>query len=399
MGRRVGRRLVSDPGLATRLLRPRSVALVGASGDPEKPAGRILGYLRRHGYAGPVWPINPRHRTILGEPALATLAELPGPVDHAYILVAAEAVPALVAECGECGIRCVSVLAGGFAEAGAVALQDRLLARAREHRVRLLGPNSMGVINVSDRVALSVNAALEVPELKPGWLGVLSHSGGMLGTLLSRGQARGIGFSKLVSVGNEADLGIAEIGEMLVDDPATRAILLFLETIRRADRFEAMTRRAAAAGKPVIAYMLGRSEAGRELAAAHTGALAGPDRSADAFLRDCGVLRVDMLETLFELPALVVASQTPPPAAPRTVAVMTTTGGGGALVVDRLALAGLEVVPPPEAVIARLADEGIAVGPGRLTDLTLRGAGPEVVGPVLDALLASPHCQAVTSIS
>lgn len=391
---------MTERPLATALLRPRSVALVGASGDPEKPAGRVLGYLRRHGYTAPVWPINPRRRKILGEPALATLADLPEAVDHAYILVAAEAVAAAVAQCGRRGIGCASILAGGFAEGGAAgaALQDRLLATARDHGVRLLGPNSMGVINVSDRVALSVSAVLDAPHLLPGGLGLLSHSGGMLGTLLSRGQARGIGFSKLVSVGNEADLGIAEIGELLVDDPATHAILMFLETIRAPARLEAMARRAADRGKPVVAYMPGRSEAGRELAAAHTGALVGADRSADAFLRDCGILRVDMLETLLELPALV-ANRAPSEAPPKTVAVMTTTGGGGAVVVDRLALAGLEVVPPPAAMIARLAARGIDIPPGRLTDLTLAGARPEVIGPILEALLASPHCQAVVVVA
>ncbi len=375
------------------------MALVGVSADPDKPSARVLRYLRRHGFTGQVWPINPRHREILGEPALASVAALSEPVDHAYILVSTGAVPDVVAECGRRGIRCATILAGGFADGGSAgaALQDRLLATARDHGIRLLGPNSMGVINLSDGVALSANAALDAPDLLPGNLALLSHSGAMLGTMLSRGQARGIGFSKLVSVGNEADLSIGEIGELLVDDPATHAILLFLETIRQPARFETMARRAAAAGKPVIAYMVGRSQAGGDLAAAHTGALVGPDRSADAFLRDCGVLRVDLLETLFEIPALV-AGRPPPEARSPTVAAMTTTGGGGAMVVDRLALAGIEVVAPPRRVIDGLAKQGIEIGSGRLTDLTLGGARPEVIGAVLDALIASPHCQAVVVV-
>ena len=390
---------MTAPSLAQALLRPRSVALVGASADPGKTTARAQRYLRKHGYGGRIRPINPRHSEILGEPAFPSLAALPEPVDHAFIMVSAEAVPEVVAECGERGVPCATILADGFAEGGAagIALQEKVLATAHAQGVRLLGPNSMGVINIPERIALTVNAALDTPTLLSGPLGVLSHSGSLLGTLLSRGQARGLGFSKLVSVGNEADLGIGEIGEILIDDPATKAILLFLETIRQPARLEAMARRAADVGKPVIAYMLGRSEAGRDLAASHTGALVGTDEAADAFLRDCGILRIDMLETLYELPTLVM-NRRPPGPRPRTAAVMTTTGGGGAMVVDRLALGGVEVVPPPGEVIEGLLERGIRIGPGRLTDITLAGTQPDTVGAVLEALLASPHCQAVVAV-
>ncbi len=391
---------MSAPPLAAPLLAPRSVALIGASADPGKTTARVQRYLRKHGFTGALWPINPKHREIFGEPALPSISAVPEPVDHAFILVAAEAVPGVVAECGEMGVRCATILADGFAEEGAEgsALQARVLEAARAHGVRLLGPNSMGLINLTDGVALSVNAALDAPAFVPGNLGVLSHSGNLLGTLLSRGHARGIGFSKLVSVGNEADLDIAELGEMLIDDDATHAILLFLETIRAPRRTEAMARRAAAAGKPVIAYMLGRSDAGRELSASHTGALVGSDEAAGAFLSDCGIIRVDMLEALFEAPPLVIGRRAPE-ARPRAVAVMTTTGGAGAMVVDRLALAGVEVAPPPADVIEALAGRGIRIGPGRLVDMTLLGARPEIVGAVLEALLASPHCDLVVVVA
>ena len=390
---------MTAPTLAQALLSPRSVALIGASADPGKLTARAQRYLRQHGYTGRVRPINPRHGEILGEPAFPSLAALPEPVDHAFIMVSADAVPDVVAECGELGVPCATILADGFAEGGAegIALQDKVLAAAQTCGVRLLGPNSMGIINIHERIALTVNAALDAPTLLPGPLGVLSHSGSLLGTLLSRGQARGFGFSKLVSVGNEADLCIGELGEILIDDAATKVILLFLETIRQPARLEAMARRAAEVGKPVIAYMLGRSEAGRELAASHTGALVGTDEANDAFLRDCGILRVDMLETLYELPTLVM-DRRPPGPRPRTVAVMTTTGGGGAMVVDRLALGGLDVVPPPAGVIEGLNERGIRIGPGRLTDITLAGTRPEIVGAVLESLLASPHCQAVVAV-
>ncbi|MEE8247469.1 MAG: CoA-binding protein, partial [Alphaproteobacteria bacterium] len=366
---------MSDPALAAALLAPRAVALVGASADPQKLTARPQRYLEKHGFEGRVLPVNPRHRRIFGVPAFAALEDLPGPVDHAFLMVAASQVPKAVAACGQRGILCATILADGFAEAGprGAALERQVLAAARAHGVRLLGPNSMGIINVTDRVALSVNAALEAPALIPGPLSVVSHSGSLIGTLLSRSQARGLGFSKLVSVGAEVDLGVGEICDLLIDDPATGAILLFLETIRRPERIEAMARRAAAAGKPVIAYLLGRSEVGRELAASHTGALVGAHEAADAFLRECGILRVDMLESLIEMAPLVMGAR-PPRRRRRRAAVMTTTGGGGAMVVDRLALAGIEVVPAPDELVAALARVGIRIGPGRLIDVTLAGA-------------------------
>jgi acyl-CoA synthetase (NDP forming) len=154
----------------------------------------------------------------------------------------------------------------------------------------------------------------------------------MMGSLMSRGHGRGIGFSRLVSVGNESDLSVGEITGMLVDDPHTEVILLFMETIRDADHLSAAAHRAAAAGKPIVVYKLGRSEVGRDLAASHTGAMTGSDEAADAFFRAHGMLRVDQLEALFELPALVRGRK---PASRHRVAVMTTTGGGAAAVAAR----------------------------------------------------------------
>src|SRR5260221_1117280 len=167
--------------------------------------------------------------------------------------------------------------------------------------------------------------------------------GAMLGTLLSRGAARGLGYAKLISVGNEADLGVAELVELLVEDADTRVIALFLETVRNAARLAAAARKAHAAGKPIVAYKLGRSALGEELARTHTGALAGMDAALDAYFRDCGIVRVDMLETLIEIPPLLNGRRPRGPAGAPRVAVVTTTGGGAASVVDRLGLDGIEL--------------------------------------------------------
>jgi len=182
---------------------------------------------------------------------------------------------------------------------------------------------------------------------------------------------------------------------MLADDADTKVILLFMETIRDADRLARAARRAYAAGKPMIVFKLGRSDVGVELATSHTGAMTGADETADAFFRANGILRVDNLETLFELPALVAGKR---PAARHRVAALTTTGGGAATVVDRLGLAGVEVVPPTDAVVESLAQKKIVINRARLTDLTLAGARKEIYSGVLNALIASDHCDLVLAV-
>ena len=199
-----------------------------------------------------------------------------------------------------------------------------------------------------------------------------------------------------MSVGNECDLGVGEIADCLVDDPHTGAILLFLETIRDADHLAHAARRAYAAGKPVVVYKLGRSAVGQDLAASHTGALAGADEVADAFFRAHGMVRVDTLENLFELPTLLAGQK---PARSHRVAAMTTTGGGAALVVDRLGTLGVDVVPPSEAVVTALARKNIKIPTTRLTDLTLAGARADVYSAVVQELLASDHCDLVLAVA
>lgn len=370
----------ADARLRQALLAPRSVALVGASGDPAKNTARPQRFLRKHGFAGKVFPINPSRSETLGETAYKDLLSVPGEIDQAFIMV--EQVEEALEQCGERGIPVASVYSNGFADAGAegAARQARLVARAKALGVRLLGPNSMGVINLTGRVALTVNAVLEMDAPPAGTTSLVSQSGTMLGTVLSRGAARGLGFSKLVSVGNEADLGVGELVAMLAEDAETRVVLLFLETVRDAARLADAARKAHAAGKPVVAYKLGRSAQGEALARSHTGALAGNDKALDAFFRDCGILRVDMLETLVEIAPLVAGRRPPDLDRPARVSVVTTTGGGAASVVDRLGLAGIETVAPGSDA--------------PIFDLTMT-ATPEVYRKTLEKLLAAPECDAV----
>ncbi|GAA0587535.1 acetate--CoA ligase [Craurococcus roseus] len=372
------------------LFEPRRIALVGASSDPSRLTARAQIYLRKHGFAGDILPVHPREAEVLGERAYPSVADIPGTVDFAYILLNTPQVEGAVEAVAAKGVPAACVLADGFAEAGpdGAALQARLVAAARGAGLRLLGPNSMGVVNLNARIACSVNAALEADELPAGRLALVSQSGSMMGALMSRGAARGIGFSHLVGTGNEADLSAAEVAALLVDDPQVDAILLFLEAIRRPELFAGLARQAHAAGKPVVAYKLGRSPYGAELAASHTGALAGTDAAADAFFRRLGIARAHTLEGLLELPALLVG-RTPLPRPRRAAGVMTTTGGGGAMAVDCLGVAGVEARPPDAAAAAALDAAGFPQHGGRLLDVTLAGTKPERVASALGALLAA----------
>ena len=371
--------------LAQALFSPRAIALIGASGDAAKNSARPLRFLRKHGYAGSVLPINASRGEVLGERAFSSLAEAPGEIDHAFIMTPGDSIERAIEECGARGVPVATIFSDGFADAGAegAARQVRLVERARALGVRVLGPNSMGLVDVPGRVALSVNAVLEMDALPAGTTSFVSHSGTMLGTMLSRGAARGLGFAKLVSVGNEADVGTGELVELLAGDPGTRVILLFLETIRDGAKLAAAARKAHAAGKPVVAYKLGRSRLGAALARSHTGALAGEDAALDAYFRDCGIVRVDQLETLVEIAPLVAGRAPPNLARAPRVAVVTTTGGGAASVVDRLGVSGIETIAPdPKSPII---------------DLTMKATAEQYTA-ALDDLLVSPLCDGVLAV-
>ncbi|MSP77432.1 MAG: CoA-binding protein [Rhodospirillaceae bacterium] len=369
------------------LFEPKRIALIGASADERKTTSRPQRFLNKHGFKGEILPVNPGRAEIFGAKAYKDLAAIPGDIDHAYILLNGnDAIDALAA-CAARGVKVASILAGGFADAGeaGASLQDDLKRIVAGGGVRLVGPNSIGTVSTDPPMALTANAAFAVEKLRTGNWALVSQSGSLIGALLSRADARGIGFSRLISVGNEVDLAVGEIADMLVDDPKTDAILLFMETLRDADRLAQAARRAHAVGKPVIAYKLGRSDIGQELAKSHTGAIAGSDATFDAFCRRHGIARVSMFESLIDVPPLLVNR---PPARGKRVAVATTTGGGAAMVVDSMAMAGLDIADPPQALVDWLKPLGIAAGEGKLIDLTLAGAKPEIVAGTIERLLA-----------
>ena len=253
------------------LFAPASVAIVGQSNDAAKTAGRPLKFLQQMGYAGRIYPINPGRDSVLGQRAWPSLAALPEVPDHAYIVTPTDAAIDAVAECGKLGVKVATVLADGFTEAGEKG--DERVARLREicaaTGIRVVGPSSLGIVDLRTRAMLTANAAFDETELPAGRIFAASHSGSMIGSLLSRGKARGIGFAGLVSVGNEVDLSLGEICESTLDDPGIDGYMLFLETMRNADalrRFALAACRARQADHRLQARPLGSRARARGVA-------------------------------------------------------------------------------------------------------------------------------------
>jgi acyl-CoA synthetase (NDP forming) len=372
------------------LLRPRRVAIVGASADPTRTAGRPALYLRKHGYQGSIFLVNPRVAAIDGLTCWPSVEALPEAPDVGLVLLgrgrAIEAVRALNAR----GAGAAIVLAGGFAEvdASGAALQSEL--RAAAGSMRLLGPNTLGLVNVLDATALSASVALEIPELPAGGVSVVAQSGGILSALLSRGAAYGLGYSKLVSTGNEADIDVCEVIEYLLDDPTTRVIALYVESVRRPERFRRVAEAAAERGKPLVVLKVGRSEAGARSATSHTGAMAGADRLYEALFQQTGAIRAATLGELLDISGALASGKR---LHGRRLAILTSTGGGAALVADACGLRGFEVPPPDASTVARL--QGLLVGDAAVADrnpidLTLAGIRDEVYRSTISALLESP---------
>jgi acyl-CoA synthetase (NDP forming) len=388
--------------LARVLLAPCSVAIIGQSDDATKTAGRPLKYLRQAGYAGRIYPVNPHRAEVLGERAWPSVAALPEVPEHAYIVTPTDAVIDAVEQAASAGVEVATVLADGFAEAGPVgqARAERLREIATRTGTRIVGPSSLGVVDLRSKLFLTANAAFEEKDIPTGRIFAASQSGGMIGAFLSRGMARGIHFAGFVSVGSELDLSIGEICSATLEDPGIAGYLLFVETIRKGDALRAFALAAAERGRPIIAYKAGRSAEAREVALSHTGALAGEDDVAGAFLADCGIARVDTLEGLIEGFPLVARIPIPERRPRRsTVAVVATTAGGATMVVDSLATRGVAIGSPSKETLARISSAtGIDVAPARIVDLTLAGARYDAMKAALDILTRAPEFDLVVAV-
>ena len=266
--------------LAQALFAPRGIALLGASGDAAKHTARPLRFLRKHGYTGRIVPINASRSEVLGERAWPSLAEAPGEIDHAFVMMRGESVEQALEECGARGIPVVTILSGGFADAGVegAARQSRLVARARALGVRLLGPNSMGVIDIPGASRLPSTPCSRSMRCRRAPRAWYRRAAPCSERCSRAAPLEGWDLPSSFRSATKRTWVSVSWWSMLVEDPATQVILLFLETVRDSARLAAAARKAHAAGKPVVAYKLGRSRLGEALAHSHTGALAGSTR-------------------------------------------------------------------------------------------------------------------------
>lgn len=383
------------------LFHPESIAIVGASDNPAKTTARPLAFLRESGWRGNVYPVNPIRETVRGEKAYPNVTALPEVPDHVYVLAASDAVAGIVAECAGLGVPVVTIMADGFVETEAAGSERiaALQAAIAGSSTRVLGPSSLGVAEVRTGLTLTANAAFAERDLPVGGVFVASQSGSVIGALLSRSRDMGIGLAALVSTGGELDLSLGEICEAALDDPNVTSFALFLENLHAADDLRRFALAAAERGKPIVAYKLGRTEAGAELSVSHTGALAGDDAIASEFFTELGIARVSNFEALLEAQPLAIASPVVdgPRRAPR-VAVVSTTGGGGAMAVDCLALIGAEPTAPSAETMARLQESGVTVGSGTLIDLTLAGTRYEVMKAAIDVLCTAEEFDVVLAV-
>lgn len=335
------------------LLRPRSIAVVGASDDPTRIGGRPIRHLKDGGYYGAIYPINPSRVSVQGIKAWPNLGAVPGPIDCAVLVLAAGAVLDAVRQCAALRVGAVVIYSAGFAELGADGqrLQHEIAAVARAAGMRIVGPNCLGVYNIASRAYLCSTDLFQQPV--PGrHIGLVSQSGGFGSHVLKLAQGQGLIIGKWITTGNECDVEFGEALAVLAADPEVDILVGYIEGIRNRDTFLDALRIARAQQKPVVLMKVGRTEKGAHAAASHTASLAGTDAVYDAVMREYGVWRASCTDELLDvIYALRLAPHLP---AAATLGVMTPSGGIGAQIADFASDAGLDLPPLPESAAAAL---------------------------------------------
>jgi acetate---CoA ligase (ADP-forming) len=372
------------------ILRPRSIAVVGASRRPGTIGFQIVANLLKYGYQGVVYPVNPKAGSIHAVPAYGSVADIPGEVDLAVVVVPKEHVLEVVDQCGAKGVKGLVVISAGFREVGGAGVEREreLLERVRRHGMRLVGPNCMGVLSTAPELRMNATFAPSMPPAGP--VSLMSQSGAMGVTILDYAAEYGIGINDFVSVGNKPDVSGNDLVRYWADDERTRVILMYLENFGNPRRFTWLAR-TITKKKPIIVVKAGRSGAGALAASSHTGALAGLDVATDALLAQCGVIRVDTVEELFDM---AMAFGTLPVPAGNRVAIVTNAGGPGIIIADACEGRGLEVVPLSEATQAALREVLAAEASVRNPVDMIASATPESYRLVLDRVLRDENVDA-----
>ncbi len=371
------------------MLRPRAVAVVGAGRTPGGIGHSTLQALVEYGYAGEVYVVNPNATEIAGVRSYPSVSAIGQPVDLVVVSVPASAVAGVIADCGDAGVRAAVILSSGFSEVGAGASQSDVVALARRHSMRIVGPNCLGVLNTEPAVRL---AATFSPVLPPaGGLSLASQSGAIGIAVLDYAARTGVGISDFVSLGNKADVSGNDLLAYWYDDPATSAVAIYLESFGNPRRF-ARIARALARRKPVIAVVSGRSAAGARAGASHTAAAASPAVAVDTLCAQAGIIRVDHLGEMLDTARMV--TDQPLPAGMR-LGVVGNAGGVNVLLADAAEAAGLVVPPASDELADRLST--VLPGAGNPLDLGA-AASQEAFATTLDMLSGSGEVDAMIAV-
>jgi acyl-CoA synthetase (NDP forming) len=329
-----------------RFVNPRSIAIIGAGDDPLKINGRSLMFMLRHRCSARLLPVNPNRDVVQGAECYRHIADLPEVPDVAMIIVAKHLVPEIIDQLGGLGCPFAIVTSAGYAERSEAGRQHQgaLVEQARRYGMRILGPNCLGMINLQGPIIMSWCATLEREpgDLLSGDVGLISQSGALLGSIWDMAMGHGLGYSCLLSTGNEADLEAADFIDYFARDEGTRVITAFIESLKDSQKFLAAVDLAHEYGKPLVVYKVGRTAAGARAAASHTGALTGSDLTFDAMCRAHGIVRVNSLKTLITT-ALVLRSQ--PPARGVRLGVFSCSGGAAGIISDQIQAKGLILAP------------------------------------------------------
>jgi acetyltransferase len=329
------------------MFKPRSVAVIGATERTGSVARTILWNLISTSFGGTIFPVNPKYNSILGIKAYPSIGDIPDPVDLAVIVTPAPTVPGIIEECVAAGCHAAIVISAGFKETGpeGAALEQQILKIARKGNMRIVGPNCLGVMNP----ITGLNATFASTMAQPGSVGFISQSGALLTAILDWSFREHVGFSAFVSIGSMLDVGWGDLIYYLGDDPNTKSIVLYMESIGDARSFLSAAREVALT-KPIIVIKPGRTEEAAKAAASHTGSLTGGDEVLAAAFRRSGVLRVDSISDLFNMAE--VLSKQPRPRGPR-LSIVTNAGGPGVLATDSLITGGGQLAPISEEAMAQ----------------------------------------------
>ncbi len=333
------------PSSLSPLFRPSRIAVIGASGNPDKMGFQIFRNLKEAGFAGEIVPVNPKGEVILGVPSLQSAAEIPEGTDLAVVIIPAKLVPGTMRELGRRKVRSAVVITGGFAESGetGAALQEEMAQAAKASGIRVIGPNCQGVNYPYHGLCASWPLIT-----RRGEMAIISQSGTVGAALIDWASEERLGFSAFVSMGNRSDVDEADLIGYFAEDPNTKVIALYIEGVRDAGKFGAAVR---ACPKPVVIFKAGRTERGRKAAESHTRSLAGRDEVYDAVFRQLGVHRAGTLEELYDFAKAL--AYLPPPAGPRTL-IVTSSGGSAIIATDAAEERGFRVTPLSQALSARL---------------------------------------------